>query len=278
MADKVIVGNVEITAVLDMIPPPRHPEAFFEGVTMADWAPHKDLLENGQVQLYYGCFFLRSQGKVIMVDTGMGPGPHPDRGNRTGDLVNQLKQRGVGTDDVDIVVHTHLHFDHVGWNVNRSGPVPEPYFRRARYLVPRGDWEHFTKPENLDSAPAVREHVVPLQELGVMELVDSDHQITDEVTTLATPGHTPGHQVVLISSLGQKAMVVGDVLHSQVQVQEADWCANVDTDKAQSRRSRADLLDRSENEGYLIAAGHFHPDRHVGRVVRLEGKRYWQVA
>ena len=110
-----------------------------------------------------------------------------------------------------------------------------------------------------------------------MELVDEDYHITDEVTTLATPGHTPGHQAILISSQGEKAMIVGDVLHSEVQVSEPSWCAGVDTDKAQSRRSREGLLDRAEREGYVVAAGHFSPSKHIGKVVRLRGRRYWQA-
>ena len=278
MAERVTVGNVEIVAVLDMVPPPRDPAAFFTDVPVEDWAPYRsDALEDGKLQLYYGCFFVRSQGKVVLVDTGMGPGPHPERGNRTGDLLNQLKHKGVGPADVDIVAHTHLHPDHVGWNIDLTGDRPAPYFTLARYLVPRLDWEHFTKPEILDSAPHVQSNVVPLEALGIMELVDGDHSITDEITTMDTPGHTPGHQVILISSQGEKAMIVGDVLHSVAQVQEPDWCAAVDIDKQDSRHSRAGLLDRAENEGYLVAAGHFHPDRHIGRVVRLEGRRYWQV-
>ena len=242
-----------------------------------DWEPYEDILEDGQIQLYYGHFFIRSGGKTIMVDTGMGPGPHVERGNVTGDLLNQLKLAGVSPEDVDLVVHTHLHPDHVGWNVDLSGEAPKPYFPKARYLVPRVDWEHFTTPEVLETAPHVRDSVVPLESMGVLDLVDDGHNLTDEVTTLATPGHTPGHQVVLLSSQGERAMVVGDALHSRVQVQEPDWCAMVDTDKDDSRRSRHALLDRAESEGQVIAAGHFGLHDHLGKVVRIEGRRYWQV-
>ena len=278
MADKISVGNVEIIAVLDMVPPPRDTAVFFPDVTKQDWAPYEDdVLENGQLQLYYGCFFVRSQGEVILVDTGMGPGPHRKLGNLTGDLLNRLKHQGVGADDVDMVVHTHLHPDHVGWNLDQSGAKPSPYFPRAQYLVPRLDWEHFTRPEVLKSAAHVTDNVTPLEQLGIMELVDSDHDVTDEVSTRATPGHTPGHQAIMISSQGEKAMIVGDVLHSKVQIQEAGWCAGVDIDKQQSRRSREELLRMAEDESYIVAAGHFHPNDHLGRVIRLEGRRYWQA-
>ena len=271
------MGNAEIVFALDMIPPPRPPDAFFEGVSAADWLPYQDILEDGQIQLYYGHFFVRSMGKTVMVDTGMGPGPHPDRGNRTGDLLNQLRAQGVAPQDIDIVAHTHLHADHVGWNIDHSGVRPKPYFPNARYLVPRLDWEHFTQPQHLADAPQVRDSVLPLERLGLMDLVDEGHRITDEITTLDTPGHTPGHQVILISSQGEKAMIVGDAIHSSVQIQEPDWCAGVDTSKPDSRRSRHALLDRAESEGYVVAAGHFHPRQHIGRVMRAQGRRYWQA-
>ena len=277
MSDKITVGNVEITAVIDMVPPSRPTEMFFPEVASDDWAPYQDVLEDGQLQLYYGHFFLRSQGKVVMVDTGMGPGPHPERGNRTGDLVNQLKLAGVATDDVNVVVHTHLHADHVGWNLKISGGMPAPYFRRARYLVPRLDWEHFTKPDVIDSAPQVKNSVVPLEKLRLMDLIDDGHNITDEVKTLATPGHTPGHMVIMVSSQGEKAMIVGDAIHSRVQIQEPSWTPGVDIDKESSRRHREKLIELAERENYVVAAGHFHPDDHIGKVIRLEGRRYWQA-
>ena len=111
MSDKISVGNAEIVFALDMVPPSRGPGEFFEGVTESDWEPYQDILENGQIQLYYGHFFVRSMGKTIMIDTGMGPGPHVTRGNAKGDLLNQLKAQGVSPEDIDVVVHTHLHID-----------------------------------------------------------------------------------------------------------------------------------------------------------------------
>lgn len=288
MADSIKVGNVEITAVLDMIPPPRDPTAMFPETSASDWSSHQDALENGQLQLYYGVWVVRSQGQTILVDTGMGPGPHPDRGNVEGKLFDRLRDvlipadrlnnTNVGpSDEVNIVVHTHLHGDHVGWNLRYSGGMPAPYFRRARYLVPKADWDHFTAPETIESAPHVQRQVVPLRRLRKMDLIEGEYNITDEVSTLPTPGHTPGHQAILISSQGEKAMIVGDVLHSKAQVQEADWCAGVDIDKGQSRQSREKILDMAEKESYVIAAGHFAPGDHIGRVIRLEGRRYWQA-
>ena len=288
MADKVTVGNVEITAVIDMVPPPRDPAVMFPDVAAGDWTRYQDVLEGGQLQMYFGCFVVRSQGTTILVDTGLGPGPHPDRGNVKGELFDKLRDvlipadRGNNTnvgpsDEVNVVVHTHLHGNHVGWNLRYSGGMPAPYFRRARYLVPRLDWDHFNQPDVLAAHPYIKTQIMPLQRLRKMDLIEGEHNITDEVSTLPTPGHTPGHQAILITSQGEKAIIAGDVLHSKVQVQEPGWCAEVDFNKDQGRQSREALLDRAEREGYVVAAGHFHPNDHIGQVVRLEGRRYWQA-
>lgn len=288
MADKVTVGNVEITAVLDMVPPSREPSMMFPTTSAADWAQHQDALENGQLQLYYGVWVVKSQGQLILVDTGLGPGPHPDRGNVTGNLYENLRpvlappdntqNTNVSpSDEINIVVHTHLHGDHVGWNLRYQGGMPAPTFRRAKYLVPKLDWDHFTAADVINSAPHVREQVMPLRRLRKMELIEGEYNITNEVRTLPTPGHTPGHQAILITSQGQRAIIAGDVLHNKAQVVESSWCAGVDTDKEQSTKSREDLLERAEREESVVAAGHFHPGDNLGKVVRLEGRRYWQA-
>ncbi|MCS5656916.1 MAG: MBL fold metallo-hydrolase, partial [Dehalococcoidia bacterium] len=213
MADSIKVGNVEIMAVLDMIPPPRDPSVMFPETTEADWSSHQDALENGKLQLYYGVWVVRSQGQTILVDTGMGPGPHEHLGGVEGQMFDRLRDvlipadrmnnTNVGpSDEVNIVVHTHLHGDHVGWNLRYSGGMPAPYFRRARYLVPKLDWDHFTATETIDSAPQVSRQVMPLRRLRKMDLIEGEYNITDEVSTLPTPGHTPGHQAIMISSQG----------------------------------------------------------------------------
>ena len=278
MTDMIRVGNVEIVAVLDMVPPPRDPTIFIREQPREAWAPYEDeVLENGMLQLYYGSFFVRSGGQTVLVDTGMGPGPHAHLENRTGNLLGALSDAGVKADDIDIVIHTHLHPDHVGWNVDSSGDSNRPYFPRARYLGPRKDWEHFTRPEVLPTAPHITKNVIPLDDLGLIDFIDDGYNVTDEITTLETPGHTPGHQVILVSSRGEKAAIIGDLIHNPVQIYEPDWCAFVDTSPDDTRRSRKSFMDRAEREDMIVAAGHFHPDRHIGKFVRIEGRRYWQA-
>ncbi|HLF05105.1 MAG TPA: MBL fold metallo-hydrolase [Dehalococcoidia bacterium] len=287
MADRCTLGDVQITAVVDMVPPPRQPSAFFAGVTDAQWAPYKEYLENGHVQLYYGCFVVKTAEHTLMVDTGMGPGPHPDRGNLTGNLYEELRPillppdntRNTNvspSDQINFVVHTHLHADHVGWNLRYQGGMPAPTFRRARYIIPKVDYDYYTTKEMLEKYPHIQKQVMPLRRLRLQELVEGDYSVTGQVSCAPAPGHTPGHQVVMVNAGGQRVMLVGDLLHSPVQVAEPGWCAAVDYDKAQSQTVRERLLNQAEREGWIIAAGHFPPGQQVGKVVSRQGKRRWQ--
>jgi glyoxylase-like metal-dependent hydrolase (beta-lactamase superfamily II) len=287
MADKAKIGNVEITAVIDMVPPPREPSAMFPDVPASAWSNYKDTLEDGQLQLYYGVFVVQSQGKTILVDTGMGPGPHPERGNRTGNLYelvsdvllppdNRRNTNVSPSDQVNFVVHTHLHADHVGWNLRYSGGMPAPNFRRARYLISKPEYDYYTEEKVLEQSPHVQRQIIPLRRLRLQQIIEGEYSITDEVSVAPAPGHTPGHQVVLINSEGQKGMIVGDLLHTIAQVSESNWCAGVDYVKSQSAASREKLLSQAEQEGWIVGAGHFPPGKQVGKVVREGNKRRWQ--
>ena len=287
MAEKVTIGDYEVTAVIDMVPPPRPTAAMFPEVPESAWAEYPEVLENGQLQLYYGVFVVRSENQVVLVDTGMGPGPHPSRGNLTGNLYEELRpimlppnvdihNTNVSpSDQVNYVVHTHLHADHVGWNLRYSGGMPAPNFRRARYIIPKDDFDYYSQPHILAENPHVQQQIMPLRRLRLQQIVEGEYAVTEGISTLPAAGHTPGHQVVLVNSGGQKAMLVGDLLHNIAQVSEPGWCAGVDYDKAQSHANRAALLDKAEKEDWIVAAGHFPPGQQIGKVVTEGGKRRW---
>ncbi|MBM3926356.1 MAG: MBL fold metallo-hydrolase [SAR202 cluster bacterium] len=273
--EKVRIGDVEVWALLDFVPPPYTPENFFPTIPIEAWEVYRDdvLNKDGLLQLYYGSFAIRSQGKTIMVDTGMGPGPHPQRGNLPGNLVGFMRSVGVRPEEVDFVVHTHLHGDHVGWNVVGG----KPSFPRAKFLASKADWEYFTSPDLLPKNPKVKECVMPLQGMGRLELIGGGHAITSEVSTVSTPGHTPGHMTIAINSQGEKGMVVGDLIQSVVQVMEPGWNSRHDIDRQKAYETRIRMAERIEREGIVMAAGHFPTGRHFGRIVRVDGRRYWRV-
>jgi len=278
MAVNITVGNVTITVVTDTVPPPRDPESFFPDVPLEKWEPYKakHLDTDGKFRMDFCAAVICSPERTVLVDTGLGPGPHERYGGIRGHLLDRLREIGVKPEDIPFVVFTHLHLDHIGWNVSQEGGRKKATFPRAKYLIPKGDWDYFTQPEILQSQPEVQEQVVPLEALGVMELTEGDIEVTPEITTLSTPGHTPGHRAVVVSSQGEKAVFVGDVFHSAVQVTEQDWSPWPDVVKELACRSRNDLLDRLEHEGCPAVAWHIPGASGIGKVVRIGGQRIWQ--
>ncbi|MGH7308665.1 MAG: MBL fold metallo-hydrolase, partial [Candidatus Rokuibacteriota bacterium] len=151
-----------------------------------------------------------------------------------------------------------------------------PTFPNARYWMSTKDWEACHQPDvqptRFVNAPTC---VWPLAELGLIELMQGEHSLTRQLTALPTPGHTPGHMSILITSKGERALVLGDAAHSPVQVLEPDWVSRADMDPELTRQTRRALLDRLEREEIIVAAGHFHAPG-FGKIVRLQGRRYWQ--
>jgi len=122
----------------------------------------------------------------------------------------------------------------------------------------------------------VQETLTPLEALGVLDLADGERSLTEEITTLHTPGHTPGSMSVLITSGGERAIIVGDAIAHPAQVEHPDWGIVFDFDGETAIETRRGLLDRIEAEGLTMTACHF-PEPGFGRVVRLEGRRSWQA-
>ena len=271
--ERVTIGNVEIVALLDT--PMEFPwSVFFPNIPLDDFNAYRDLypgaFAESMFQTNAHCYALRSAGKTVLVDTGVGPGPIAWLGGRRGHLLEDMNAKGVPPDSVDIVAFTHLHGDHVGWNLT---PDNIPTFPRARYLVPQADWDFFSAA--LASNPQM-EQVTPLKALGIMDLFDGEHPVTGDITSLPTPGHTPGHHSFLVSSAGERALLSGDLAHHPAQVDRTEWCSAFDTDPATATASRSKAFDRMEAEGILGAFCHF-PDPGFGRLVRLEGKRVFQA-
>ena len=279
MASKLTVGNVEIVALTDGEGPfPFKLSQVFPTAKAAQWEPFRKrypqlFVDADTWHNHYGCYLVRSRGRTILVDTGIGPGPVEILGGARGRLLEELKAGGVSPEGVDTVFLTHLHIDHVGWNLSDGKPT----FPKARYVFHQADWEAFHRPEATAGLPPyVAQVVTPLKDLGVLDLVAGEKSLTDEVVAIPTPGHTPGHMSILVSSGGQKAFILGDVALHPAQITEAGWNAAFDMDGERALATRKQVLDRLEAEGLTVVACHF-PEPGFGRIVRLEGRRYWQA-
>ena len=274
--DRVTVGDVEITSLSDGV---RHIDScgFFPTVRSEDWVKYPGALSpEHHVSINLGSYLVRSAGRTILVDTGMGPLPEGEEKGTRGELLVDLEAKGIRRDEIDLVVMTHMHLDHVGWNLMTRAGVGGPTFPKARYWLSKGDFDFFTRPENAELSEGTRPQVLPLHESGLLDLMEGETQLTSEISTVPTPGHTPGHMSILVSSQGEKALILGDAAHHPVQVHETEWCSRVDLDRETSVATRQSLMERLERESVLLIAGHF-PAPGFGRVVRLEGRRYWQV-
>lgn len=266
------VGNAEIIALLDMnVGLPL--QVVFPNVPEASWAPYAEMypgtVKDGMMLTNFQAFAVRSAGQTVLVDMGAGPGPHEGLGGLTGNMLADMRAKGVDPGDVDTVVFTHLHFDHTGWAVHEGKPL----CAKARYLAPEADWPMLGKVEYgfVDGSD-----LKSLQSAGKVELVSGEKQVTPEVTLLPTPGHTPGHQSIVIVSAGQRAFIAGDVAGTPALVQETDWHFSYDADAATAAATRKTVMERLERDGSTVAFGHF-PAPGFGHIVRDGNRRVFRA-
>ena len=225
-----------------------------------------------------GCYLVRSQGRTILIDTGYGEGPIESIGGRRGELMDDLAANGVTPEEVDTVFISHLHSDHVGWNVVEQDGRLVPAFPNARYIAHQADLDHFRRSDiqAASSFPFMDRCVESIVNLGLFDMLTEDTDLTSEVRALHTPGHTPGHMSILVSSQGEEALIQGDVLIHPAQVTEDDWNCHFDYDWPISTETRRKVLDEVESQGTPVISCHF-PAPGFGTVRRSEGRRYWQV-
>jgi glyoxylase-like metal-dependent hydrolase (beta-lactamase superfamily II) len=160
-------------------------------------------------------------------------------------------------DDVDYVICTHLHVDHVGWNTQLVDGAWVPTFPRARYIMSKPDLEYWAGIPGRHNPFAVS--VQPLLDAGLVDAVPTDHRVSPSVVLLPTPGHTPGHVSVHITSRGESAVITGDMVHSPVQFARPEWCSLADTDSAEAVRSRERLVALAGGAPTLVIGTHFPP-------------------
>ena len=283
---KQTIGNVELFVIHDAeiaLPVTRS----FPDVPVEAWAPYQERFPEAftgsdSMRVHFECYLVRSQGQTILVDTGLGssntnPGTVFNVGGGTeGELLNHLQAAGFQVSDIDTVFLTHLHPDHVGWNVTRSDEGESVTFPKARYVGTQADWDAFNTPKDSEvfGYDWWADTMTPLKRLGVLELVTGQTQLTGEITAIPTPGHTPGSMSLAITSAGEKAFIMGDVFHGPAQVTEPDWVFHYDVDPDMAVQTRNRMLDRIEAENAAMAVCHHSG---FGRVIRVEGRRYWQA-
>lgn len=269
------IGDVKITRIVESEAPwPGTfilPNATEENVRKEkDWLYPTFTDEVGKTRMSIHALILESQGKKIIVDTCIGN--DKDRGGRRPfhmlrtEFLEDLRAAGVDPEAVDVVICTHLHVDHVGWNTRLADGRWVPTFPRARYLFARREWEHWAA-ENEDGTKRIlADSVAPVLEAGLAELVEMDHRVADDIWLEPTPGHTPGHVSVRLHGGDADAVITGDLMHHPVQVAEPGWQSAFDTDPAQARETRRAFCARYADRPVTVLGTHFHHPT-AGRIV-----------
>jgi glyoxylase-like metal-dependent hydrolase (beta-lactamase superfamily II) len=218
---------------------------------------------------------VRTGELTIVIDTGIGndkPRPQfPPIDMMQTPFLDRLAELGISPDQVDMVICTHLHFDHVGWNTRLQDGEWVPTFPRATYYLPRADFAHW-HPESGDGREdpinknAFGDSIAPIAASGRVVWVDGPLEVTDDITIEPAPGHSPGHSVVRLRSDGDTAIFFGDLLHSPLQVRYPESNSVFCHDQPAAARSRRSVLDEAAREGHALFSTHF-PAPSVGRVV-----------
>jgi glyoxylase-like metal-dependent hydrolase (beta-lactamase superfamily II) len=193
---------------------------------------------------------IRSPDGVVLVDTGLGPQPRAFMPDAESTLLHQLEPESV-----DVIVHTHLHVDHVGW---------DGVFPRARYVVHRDDWAFFMVPWQVRERPHLH-RLEPLQEEGLVDLVAGEAEVVPGIRVLPSPGHTPGHQHVRVDHGGSSALILGDVVVHPEQLADPHLVYASDGDGETAADTRTRVLGEVADEGVPAIATHFRGPGRVGR-------------
>jgi len=175
--------------------------------------------------------------------------------------LDRLAAAGARPDEIDMVMCTHLHHDHLGWNTQLKNGRWEPTFPKARYVFSKLDFDYF---QHMDQDPATapaefgtfRESVLPIVEAGRADLVSGPHRLNEFIEILPAPGHSPGHFVFKLDIAGSRAMLTGDVFHHLLQVLYPDWNFPKNSNAEDAKASRRRVLDDCASSGALVFPGH----------------------
>jgi glyoxylase-like metal-dependent hydrolase (beta-lactamase superfamily II) len=260
------VGNVKITRVIEMQVSGGSkfilPDATRDAVQEIDWLTPHFAEPDGRLIMSIHALIIEAGDRRIMVDTCLGNDKErgiPGWNMRHGPFLEDISTAGYPRESIDTVLCTHLHVDHVGWNTMWVDEKWVPTFPNARYLFGRTEWNHWSQEQNSQARgeDIIGDSVQPIVDANLADLVDSDHKITDEIWLEPTPGHTPGHVSVRISSQGEDALITGDFMHHPCQMARPDWRSSADYDGEWAENTRNGLLEQYADQPVLVIGTHF---------------------
>ncbi len=251
------LGDFELTAVSDG-------GYYLDGGAMFGVVP-KPLWERkfkademNRLRLGLNSLIVRTGEHTVLIETGIGPKlaekqqkiyEHEAR------LLTALDEVKVAPDDIDIVINTHLHFDHCGWNTHYKDGKAVPTFPRAKYYVQRGEWLHAQEQHERDRVSYISDNYNPLIESGRMELLEGDGEICPGISVRVLPGHTRHHQSVVITSGGKTACYVGDLIPTAAHLAPT-WVMGYDLFPLECIENRHKFYDEAVPQRWLLAFTH----------------------
>ncbi len=266
------VGNVSVAALSDAATEMPLP-GFFDEVPDEEWTSALGIDTPGtSVPFNFGSFLLRGSGRTVLLDTGFGEqGPYAEAKGAAG-LLDRIRDLGVGLDEIDAVIHTHLHFDHVGWNTVTEGGERVPTFRNAVWRVSEEEinwWDGGAAQPHPNYEHILRDVFDPIVGHGKVESFSGERLVEPFLTSIPTPGHTPGHTSFLLSSAGEHLLLVGDAAHHPEHLVHHDWVPAVDNDPRETTRSRRRIVDLAIEKDAMVTGGHF-PILTIGKLSEID--------
>ena len=267
------IGKVKITRVteIEAIGGTRFilQQATPEEAQKIPWLVPRYATPEGKLRLNVQSWLVETPAQKIVVDTCIGNGKQglgfKFWENLDTPYLEKLAAAGCPADKIDMVICTHIHVDHVGWNTRLMNGAWVPTFRGARYKFGKTEYEHCGWPEaNEHTRKIFAESVLPVVNNGQADMVASDAQLNDEISLISSPGHSIGHMCVLIRSDGEEAVLIGDVAHHPCQMHHLGWSSKFDYDPVQSVETRRRIFSRFADTPTLVFGGHFDP----GHIVR----------
>ena len=267
LAPTLHIGSFSITPLLDGHGHEPAREVLTKPEEASDpWTCHHELLdEQGRLPLVVGGHLIRTpDDRVVIVDAGVGT---VDNGKyKGGQFLESLRDQGLETEDVTDVLLTHLHFDHVGWT-SRKGEV---VFPNATYHIHQSDWEYFVDSES--AIPGAVRKLEPLR--SQLSLFSAEQTLLKGIDARPAPGHTPGSTSFVISHRHEKAVMIGDLAHAYIQLEDPEWSWAHDISPSASREARAAFVDEFVNSDTAIIGAHF-PEMRAGKLQRLDNETTW---
>lgn len=263
------IGAATITRVLELNTPDFEPLGFFPDTKPEDWAPHLDWLKprcmdpaSGNLYFPMQSYIVRTARHTILIDSCVGNGkerPHRPRWHRKTDtgFLAGLAAAGLRPEDIDYVLCTHMHVDHVGWNTRLLDGRWIPTFPNAKYVFSRKEYDYWLREHAKSPLNHFADSVLPVVEAKRAVMVKSDHALDDEIWLEPTPGHTPDHFAVRLASAGADAVFSGDLMHSPIQCRHPEWRARPDYDPEQARATRRAFMERYCGTDTLVCTAHF---------------------